>query len=181
MIKRQEGNMRASVLLLFLLTGCLSAPQRKNWDIPDYTLSKPLAYTVHHSTIMVATPHEHFPHIGQTLKYPPDKVLSDFLQQRIALQADGTYDLKVHIQEADILQQPHPTLHWWQQDNTDYTLNYKLIFDFYKGNEVIHHHSLSGFEHASIPKRTSLTDRDEVFYDMMIQMLQKINQKMEDF
>jgi len=171
--------------LLFLmclgLTACVSAPKVRPFHLPDYTLSKPLIYQIQSKEIISQVHNSHrLPHIGHKMPVSPEDAIKDFVRQRFPEKQSALYTLKVVIENADMRQEHDIKDHWYQQNNLKYTLTYSVRFQFYQGGVFMFEKALNGYEMQSVPKRTKLAEKEQIWQEMMTDMLKKINQKLEE-
>lgn len=167
--------MAPIMLISFIIMGC-EAPQIKPFTL-DLCQNKPKV-VLHVGDVTVhsdLTKYDRLPHIESKMPIPPEKALSDWAQNRFyAANMSSPVTAVVTIQEAYMIQTVEPQ-NWYTLDNITYKLTYALSLDFKKEGQTVHHQDLKGWESVSIPKRSSLIEKEAAWQKMMNAMIQKID------
>lgn len=167
-----------SFLLLFLCCSCV-APTFKSVQVNTFEEEKKIAVNV--SSIDVVSNVNHFerlPHIENKMPITPENSLKQWIQNRFcALNDFSDIKMQVIIEKAYLTQTDEKMPQWYMFDNVKYTLTYDLKFVFKNSKTVIYTHQIGGYETSSLPKRSSLSAKEEVFEKMLNAMVYKVDEQ----
>ena len=162
----------------FFLIGC-AAPVLKDFKVNTYQDETPVAVAV--KEIIVTNKVEQFdrlPHIENEMPISPVIALETWANNRFYATGSKKIDvMHIEIEKAYMTKTDEKSDNWYIFDNEMYKLTYYVQIDYISNGEVIYTQDVGGFESSSLPKRSSLVDKEEVFEKMMNQMVQKVNDK----
>ena len=167
-----------SFLLLFLCSACV-APSFHTIKVNTFEEEKKIAVKV--SVLDIISKVERFerlPHIENEISISPETVLKKWIRNRFyPISLNSKTEMKVIIEKAYLTKTDEISDKWYIFDNEKYTLTYELKFVFEKEGRVLYTHNIGGYETSSLPKRSSLTTKEEVFERMLNMMVYKIDEK----
>lgn len=162
--------------IFFAILGC-QAPELKNFSVNTFQNGPRVGVNV--SDIQIkseTTKYDRLPHIENKMPITPEKALKDWIRNRFYAGNPSTSTIAVvTVQKAYMTQTDDPQETWYVYNNVNYRLTYALSVDFMKDGDVIHHQNLEGFETVSIPKRSSLAEKEAAWQKMMNAMIQKVD------
>ncbi len=163
-------------VLGFCLLGC-TAPKLHQFSVDTFQNQIPVQVKV--KEIVVSNHIEHFdklPHIENEMPITPKNVLEDWAKNRFyqanVVKADTMH---IVIEKAYMTKKDEKSDNWYTFDNENYRLTYAVKVDFLSNKKVIYTLDVGGFESSSLPKRSSLSEKEKTFEKMMNQMVQKVN------
>ena len=165
-------------LLSLLLMGCV-APVLKEFRVNTFQDATPVAVGV--KEILITNKVEqfdHLPHIENEMPISPVFALETWAKNRFYATNSKKIDtMHIEIEKAYMTKTEEKADNWYTLDNEMYKLTYYVQIDYISNGDVIYTQDVGGFESSSLPKRSSLADKEAVFEKMMNQMVQKVNDK----
>ena len=165
-------------LLSLLLMGC-AAPVLKEFRVNTFQDATPVAVGV--KEILITNKVEqfdHLPHIENEMPISPVIALETWANNRFYATNSKKIDtMHIEIEKAYMTKTEEKADNWYTLDNEMYKLTYYVQIDYISNGDVIYTQDVGGFESSSLPKRSSLADKEAVFEKMMNQMVRKVNDK----
>ena len=167
-----------SFLLLFLCCAC-TAPYFKSVEVNTYKEEKKIGVNV--ASLELASEVERFerhPHIEDEMPITPEKSLKTWALNRFyPANLSSEVRLNIIIEKAYLTKTDEKMPQWYMFDNEKYTLTYALKFVFEKDKKVLYTYYVKGYETSSLPKRSSISSKEEVFEKMLNAMIYKVDEQ----
>ena len=166
-------------LVAYLMVAGCEAPQFKEFTLNTYQNEQPVAVNVKEISISSEVIHyDRLPHIEDEMIISPEQALKEWAQNRFYAVSSARAD-KMHIiiEQAYMTQTDEQSENWYTLDNVAYKLTYALKINFYQKDKVVYTQTVKGFESSSLPQKSSMADKEQVFENMMNQMIKKVNQQ----
>ena len=166
---------RLSFLFLgIFLFGC-TAPELSTFSLNTFKDEKKIALKTNQINIVSKIQHfEHAPHVENQVSITPYDGLKQWINNRF-YPVEGIDKIDFIIEKAYLTQSDDVSPKWYVFDNVKYKLTYALKLEYKQGKNILYTQNVSGWESASLPKRSSLTEKEKVFEKMMNQMIQKVD------
>lgn len=170
--------MKKAVLWIgcLMLSGCMTVIPNP-FAVEDFSNAEPIALNVSDIDISsdVLTFHR-LPHIENKMPVPPSDALTNWAKNRFVA-ADESSDITVDftVRQAYMLQTDKPSDKWYMLDNVSYRLEYTADFVFKRNNMVVNAQSVTGWEQQSLPKKSSLSAKEDAWEIMLNNMVKKVN------
>ncbi|MBQ8250490.1 MAG: hypothetical protein IJY92_01090 [Alphaproteobacteria bacterium] len=165
-------------LFFLFLMGC-AAPSLREFQVNTLQNEVPIAVNV--EEIVVTSKVEQFdrlPHIEREMPISPEVVLKTWANNRFYATGSKKIDrMHIEIEKAYMTKTDEKATNWYTFDNEAYKLTYYVQVNYISDGNVVYTQDVGGFESSSLPKRSSLSDKEEVFEKMMNHMVQKVNDK----
>lgn len=162
-----------------MLGGCITAIPNP-FAVEDFSNAKPIELKVADIDISsdVLTFHR-LPHIENKMPVTPSEALTNWAKNRFVA-ADKASDTVVDftVRQAYMLQTDKPSDKWYILDNVSYRLEYTADFVFKRNGMVVNAQSVTGWEQQSLPKKSSLSAKEEAWEKMLNNMVKKVNNQM---
>lgn len=159
--------------------GACTAPSLTAFQIRDYREEAPIVVAA--GAVIVQSdvvPSSVLPHIEKRMPVTPERALSDWAEHRFrAGRPTADSALVLTIQEASMIQEEKPSGHWYMLDNVVYELQYRIEMAYHQNGRIMQTQTVSGFEKKSIPEQSSLAAKEEVWQELINEMLRKVNRK----
>ncbi len=167
----------AFFVLGFCLLGC-TAPKLHQFSVDTFQNQTPVQMKVKEIVISnQVAQFDKLPHIENEMPITPKNVLEDWAKNRFyPVNSSKKADvMQVVIEKAYMTKKDEKSENWYTFDNEKYHLSYAVRVDFLLNKDVVYTLDVGGFESSSLPKRSSLSDKEKTFEKMMNQMVQKVN------
>lgn len=163
---------------LFLLSGC-EAPQLNPFSVHTYQEERPISLAVGDVQIVSEVKKfDRLPHLEDKMPITPEDALRQWGQNRLyGVNMSSPVDAVITIQKAYMTQSDEKNENWFVYDNVTYTLTYALVLQFKQGDRVLYTQDVDGWESSSLPRRSSLAEKEEAWQKMMNAMIKKVNNK----
>lgn len=163
----------------FLLTACQAV------ELPDFMVhdfkndSKINLKTANVSVISDVHYDLKAPFIEYKMPITPEQALKRWAQNRfVAVAPNAPVEAYIIIEKASMQEQEKPSDKWYMLDNVEYRLDFQVKIAFMLNQNTISERSVGGYEKRALPMKSSLADKEEVWSDMMNDMVQKVNKKL---
>ncbi len=170
--------MKQAVLwaVCLMLGGCMTVIPNP-FAVEDFSNVEPIKLKVSDIDISsdVSTFHR-LPHIENKMPVTPSEALTNWAKNRF-VPADKSSDTVVDftVRQAYMLQTDKPADKWYVLDNISYRLEYTVDFVFKRNKMVENAQSVTGWEQQSLPKKSSLSAKEEAWERMLNNMVKKVN------
>ena len=169
--------MKKIFFLLFLLSGCMTAPPKSFQFDPDDAV-----YTVRVAgveTISMTTHFDVLPHVENQMPTSPEEAIAEWVQAH--LKPDGTKNnkLQVVVHQAEMLKTAMPQEGTFTPDEENYTLNYNLEVQVREGEKIIQTIPVAGKGFIQIAKKASLAKKEKGWSWLIQKMLVHLKTKMQ--
>lgn len=167
-----------TVLLSFCLLGC-QAPEYKEFSLNLFQHRDPIAIKTDEIVVLSnVIQYDRLPHIEDEMIISPEKALKEWAKNRFyPLKSTRSDKMQIIIEKAYMTKTDEKAENWYTLDNEAYKLTYDLKINFEKNGKVLYSQTVSGYESSSLPKKSSMSDKEQVFEKMMNKMIQKVNQR----
>ena len=163
---------------LLVLMGC-QAPQYTPFQVINYKNEAPFPLPVGEIKVEnKTTRYTELPHLETRIPVTPVSALSEALQNRFSAEyPDAGTTATFIIHEADLIQKTKESDHWYILDNVEYLLTYKIDVVYAKGAQILEQQQFSGWEKQALPKKSSLSQKEQTWEKMLNAMIQKSTEK----
>lgn len=163
---------------LLLITGC-EAPRLSPFLLNTYQNEKPITLSV--GDVQIQSEVKKFdrqPHIEDKMPITPEDALKNWAKHRFyGINMSSPINAVITIQKAYMTQADEKNDSWYVFDNVNYRLTYMLTLQIVEGQKVLYTQNVNGWESSSLPKHSSLADKEKTWQRMMNAMIQKVNNK----
>lgn len=170
---------RLFILSLTLFLSACQVPKVDLFSPKEYQDIQPFSVVV--SAIDVqdnTTRYTDLPHIENRIPVSPVKALSMALSNRFrTVLPDSSNTLTFLIREASLTQTFKESDKWYILDNIEYLLSYQVDIIYNHIGLETERQTISGWEKQSLPKRSSLADKEQTWQKMIDAMTQKVTDK----
>lgn len=162
----------------FFLSAC-QLPKVDLFSVEDYQDVQPFSVAVSAIDIQDnTTRYTDLPHIENRIPISPVKALSTALSNRFRIAFPGSSNtLTFLIQEASLTQTLKESDKWYILDNIEYLLSYHVDIIYNHIGVETERQTISGWEKQSLPKRSSLAEKEQSWQKMIDAMTQKVTDK----
>lgn len=164
-------------LLLFLLTGCMNAPQRAFQIDPDTEIYNVQVGEV--ETISTASHYDDLPHVENKMPATPEEAILEWEQKHLKGVSSNRKKLQIIIEKAEMLKTDMPSGSFFKSDEENYTLNYKIKVQIRQDSEVIQSISVEGKGFITLAKRVALSVKEKGWAWLIQKMLTHLKTKMK--
>lgn len=120
------------------------------------------------------------PHLETRIPIVPAYALQKALQNRFKATGIFPNGATFIIEEASLIQQEKPSGHWYIYDNVEYRLTYRVRILYAQNGITREEQTVSGWETQSLPRRSSLSEKESVWQKMINAMITKVTDKIQD-
>lgn len=171
--------MRVFVLgICFLLAAC-QAPSLNRFSVYTYAEERAIDLAVADVTVnSEIMQYDRLPHIEKKLPISPEEALQEWANNRFHAADKTSLDTAViTIKEAYMTQKEKASANWYTFNNDSYKLSYEVLIEFVRDDKSLYQHTVQGWESSSLPQRSSLAEKEEVWQKMLNAMVRKVNQQ----
>ena len=121
---------------------------------------------------------EKLPHVENIMPLSPEKALKNWGLIRIRPNYQKNDKAEFIIEKAQMIREESPEKSWFVYDNYKYILSYAIkvqILD--KDNNVLKSTSIEGFISRKLPQKASVTQRDNMFAQMLSEMEDQLDKE----
>ena len=167
------------LMIFCLVLGGCQPPEIPLFSVIDYKNEDKIklnvkSFQVENETIY----YTELPHIETRIPIVPATALKQALINRFtAVKPDTSIGLKIVIEEASLTQNFKESDKWYIQNNVEYRLDYQIRLIFEKNAIPFETQTVKGWEFQALPKRTSLSEKQQVWEKMINEMIKKITEK----
>ena len=171
---------RFTLLFLFFLVAC-QAPNIPPFTVTDFATDSPVLLVASSFQVMDDTTRfRDLPHLESRLPITPAFALKRALENRFRSDAPtAATEVMVQIQTADLTQKVQPAEHWYILNNIEYLLTYQVRVSYIRNRVILTTQEMSGWETQSLPKRSSLAEKEQAWQTMINNMIEKVADKIQ--
>ena len=169
--------MKKIFLLLFLLAGCMVAPQKAFQVDPDEDV-----YYVSVGAVEVIPMTVHFdmlPHIENQLPTSPEEAVHQWAQKHLKTSDTGEKKLWFVVEQAEMLKTDLPNENFFKMDEENYTLNYRIEIQVREGDMIIQKLPVEGKGFITLKKKAALATKEKGWAWLIQKMLTHLKSKMQ--
>ena len=169
--------MKKVFLFFFLLSGCMTAPQKAFQVDPD-TEEYPLSV----SEIEVVPMTAHFdalPHVENQLPTSPEEAIQEWTKNHLKALATQDKSLWIVVDRAEMLKTDLPSDTLFKLDEESYTLNYQISLQVRKGDIIEQKIPVDGKGFITVKKKASLANKEKGWAWLIQKMLTHLKTKMK--
>jgi len=169
--------MKKIFWLLFLVSGCMSAPQKAFQIDPDTEV-----YSLAVESIEVVPLAIHFdmlPHVENQMPTSPEEAVQEWVQKHLKPTPNGSQKLWFIVKQAEMLKMDLPGDSFFKPDEESYTLNYQIEVQLRRQDEVVQTLPVEGKGFITLQKRASLASKEKGWAWLIQKMLTHLKTKMQ--
>ena len=165
--------------ILLGLTAC-QVPNVSPFSVYDFRGETPIPIAVSDIQITDKTVrYPDLPHIETRIPIVPAYALEQALKNRFQATGEKSSQTTFIIEEASLTQQQKMSDHWYIYDNIEYRLDYRVRILYAWDNITKEEQTITGWETQSLPRRSSLSDKESVWQKMINAMITKVTDKIQ--
>ena len=169
--------MKKMILLLFFLSGCMTAPERSFQVDPD-TEIYPLS--VAEMEVVPMTVHfDMLPHIENKMPTSPEEAIQEWVNNHLKVTHVGNKKMWVIVERAEMLKTDLPSGSFFKLDEESYTLNYQLSVQIREGDRIIQNLPVEGKGYITLKKKAALASKEKGWAWLIQKMLTHLKNKMQ--
>ena len=171
--------MKKLFWLIFLLTGCMTVPQKAFQADPD---SDSDVFVVRAAEVQVVPMTTHFdmlPHVENKMPMSPEEAIQKWAEKHLRTTPSTEQKLWIVIENAEMLKTLIPAESFFKADEESYTLNYKMIVQIRRGETEIQSVPVDGKGFITVAKRASLATKEKGWAWLIQKMLTHLKTKMK--
>ena len=164
----------------FLLGGC-QPPNIPLFSVTDYKNEDKIRLNVNSFQVENGTVYyTELPHIETRIPVVPATALKQALVNHFdAVNPNTNIGLRIIIDEASLTQNFKESDKWYIQNNIEYRLDYQVKIVYEKNAIPFETQTIQGWEFQALPKRSSLSEKQQVWEKMINEMIRKITEKIQ--
>ncbi len=168
------------ILYFLFLVGC-RPPDIPLFSITDYEDEDKIKLNVNTFQVKNETVYyTELPHIENRIPVMPGTALKQALTNHFdAANPNTNIGLKIVIDEASLTQNFKESDKWYIQNNVEYRLDYQIRLIFEKNTIPFETQTIKGWEFQALPRRKSLSEKQQVWEKMINEMIKKITEKIQ--
>ena len=169
--------MKKIGLILLLLSGCMTAPQKSFQVDPDTDV-----YSVRAESIEVVPMTTHFdalPHIENQMPTSPEEAIKEWAEMHLKADSETPQKLQIVVKRAEMLKTDLPSEGLFTLNEENYTLNYKIEVQVRHQENVLQTIPVEGKGFITLKKRASLASKEKGWAWLIQKMLIHLKTKMQ--
>ena len=169
--------MKKIGLILLLLSGCMTAPQKSFQVDPDTDV-----YSVRAESIEVVPMTTHFdalPHVENQMPISPEEAVQEWAEKHLKANPEASQKLQIIVQQAEMLKTDLPSEGLFTLNEENYTLNYQIEVRLRQHEDVIQTLPVQGKGFVTVKKRASLATKEKGSAWLIQKMLMHVKTKMQ--
>ena len=167
-------------MTLIGLTSC-QVPNITPFSVRDFRDEEPVSLSVADIQLIdQTTRYPDLPHLETRIPIVPAKALEQALQNRFQATGNRSSRATFIIEEASLIQGSKPSEHWYIYDNTEYRLDYRVRVLYSWDNVTKEEQTITGWESQSLPRRSSLSEKEGAWQKMINAMITKVSDKIRN-
>ena len=165
--------------LLFLLTGCLQAPEKSAFRVNQNALTPQIVLNANQKEVV-------FSYIYNSkenqvvLPVSLEEIVQHWLENRFVVDEMTDQKILFDVQQMQMTKSPRPILKWYIFNNEEYTLSYQIRFSVLKKNQVVYYAFVKGKIKEQLPVKSSLADKEKIWADMISRMIANAENKLKE-
>ena len=167
--------MKKVLILLFLLTGCMNAPQNV-FQTNTYTEISLKVSDV--ETISMVSAFDELPHIEQKMSLSPEEAVIRWSQKYLKHNGNKK-KIVIIIHKADMLLEKQKNSSWFKADEEKYTLDYQLEIRLQEDKKVIQKSTAEGKGFITLAKKSSLGKKEKGWNWLIQKMINHLETKIQ--
>ncbi len=167
--------MKKALLLLFLLSGCMNAPQNV-FQTNTYTEIPLKVSDV--ETISMMSVFDELPHIEHKMSLSPEEAVTQWSQKYLKCNGDKK-KIVIIIHKADMLFEEQKNSNWFKADEEKYTLDYQLEIRLQEDKKVIQKSTAEGKGFITLAKKLSLAQKEKGWNWLIQKMINHLETKIQ--
>lgn len=169
--------MKKVFLLLFFLSGCMTAPQKSfqlNSDEDVHIIRVAAVEAV------PLSPHfDSLPHVEDQMPTTPEEAVVQWVQTRLKPEGTDSKRLHVIVHKAEMLKTDMPSDSFFEPDEENYVLNYELEVQVRIGEKIIQAFPVTGKGFIQVAKKASLASKEKGWSWLIQKMLTHLKTQMQ--
>ena len=169
--------MKKIVFALFLLSGCMSAPQKSFQVDPDTEVYPVRAESV--EVIPMTTHFDTLPHIESQMPTSPEEAIKEWAEMHLKGNSEAPQKLQIIVHRAEMLKNDLPSEGVFTFDEENYTLNYKIEVRLRQQEDTLQTLPVEGKGFITVKKKASLATKEKGWAWLIQKMLMHLKTKMQ--
>ncbi len=169
--------MKKLFWIVFLLSGCMTAPQKTFQVDPDTEVFQVQANEV--IVIPMTTHFDMLPHVENKMPTSPEEAISEWAKMHLKATSGTPQKLVIVIEQADVLKADLPSGNLFKPDEEHYTLNYKITLHLRQEGEILKTVPVAGKGFVTVAKKAALSTKEKGWAWLIQKMLTHLKIKMK--
>ena len=167
--------MKKIFLLLFLLSGCMNAPQNvfKTNTYTEITLD-----VSDIETISMVSEFDELPHIEHKMPVSPEEAVIQW-EQKYLIHKGNKKKRVIIIHRADMLLEEKKNTNWFKADEETYTLDYQLEIQLKENNTILKKSTVEGKGFITLAQKSSLGKKEKGWNWLIKKMINHLETKIQ--